>query len=165
MRLSSLWLEKFRHTIAIVAALTGSVLLPMNVGGQTQRYIVSQLSSDDATVVPCKLNNLGDLAGSAAVSVGGETRATIWNHSTLQAKHLGVLPGGEHSSAFGINDAGQVAGASNIHNAIVPFIGKQVGGLQRIPLLRGDKCGQIFGINTNGHVAGLGSSLTHPEAS
>src|SRR5437867_3997474 len=55
-------------------------------------------------------------------------------------RFLGVLPGGDYSCAASINDAGQVAGASNIGDAIVPFIWKPAHGMQRIPLLPGDKC-------------------------
>src|SRR5207253_10326861 len=97
-------------------------------------------------------------------SVGGQIQATLWNHGTLKAKHLGVLPGGEYSSAFGINDAGQVAGASNIGDAIVLFIWKPVEGSQRITLLRGHQCGQAFGINNNGHVVGYSSGPNGAKA-
>jgi probable HAF family extracellular repeat protein len=124
---------------------------------QTIAYTIVDLPAADAGQVPCRINNLGDLVGRSANSGAGETRATIWSHGSLQPKHLGVLPGGEYSSASAINDAGEVAGASNTGNAIVPFIWKPTGGLQRIPLLPGDKCGQGFGINKYGHLVGYSS--------
>jgi probable HAF family extracellular repeat protein len=124
---------------------------------QTTTYTVSELPFADADHIPCRLNNLGDLAGRTDNSGGRGTRATTWSHSTLQPKNLGALPGGDYSSGFAINDAGEVAGASNIGNAIVPFIWTLIGGLQRIPLLPGDNCGQGFGINKYGHVAGYSS--------
>jgi len=125
---------------------------------QTTTYTVSELSASAAACqVPCRLNNLGDLAGRAGNSGGGKTQATIWSHGTLQPKLLGAVPGGDYSSAFAINDAGTVVGASNTGSAIVPFIWNPTVGLQRIPLLLGDNCGQGFGINKYGHVAGYSS--------
>jgi probable HAF family extracellular repeat protein len=147
------------HILLVIAPLVAIAELASakHTLAQTTAYTVSELSAAvGGGQVPCRLNNLGDLVGRAGNS-GGGTRATTWSHSTLQRQNLGVLPGGEYSSAFGINDAGQVAGASNTGNAIVPFIWKPTSGLQTIPLLQGDKCGQAFGINKNGHVTGYSS--------
>jgi len=125
---------------------------------QSIAYKVTELyPANDAGQVPCRLNNLGDVVGRADNSAARGTRATTWSHSTLQSKVLGALPGGEYSSASAVNDAGQVAGAANTGNSIVPFVWTPTGGLQRIPLLPGDNCGQAFGINKYGHVAGYSS--------
>jgi uncharacterized membrane protein len=149
---------KWNHTIGMVALVAVSLFVPLKVRGQTQEYIVRQLSSDDAAGVPCKLNSLGDVAGRAGDFFSGETRATIWNHSYLKKKkHLGALLGGDYSSASAINDAGQVTGVSNTSEAILPFIWTPTAGLQRVPLLPGDNCGQASGINKHGHVAGYSS--------
>jgi probable HAF family extracellular repeat protein len=121
---------------------------------QTTAYTISELS---AAGVPCRLNNLGDVAGKAGDSPSGETRAIVWDHGSLRPSNLGNLDGGEYSSASGINDAGEVAGAANIALSIVPFVWTPTGGLRRIPLLPGDNCGQAFGINKYGHVAGYSS--------
>ena len=83
---------------AMAALVAGSLFVPMNVRGQTQAYIVRQLSSDDAAAVPCKLNNLGDLAGRAGDPFSGATGATIWNHRSLHSKHFGKF--------FGMNESG-----------------------------------------------------------
>ena len=132
---------------------------------QTTTYTVAELSAAAAAgQAPCRLNNLGDLAGRAGNSGSGKTQATTWSHGTLQPKLLGALPGGDYSSASAINDAGAVAGASNTGNSIVPFIWKPTAGLQRVPLLPGDKCGQAFGINKNGHVAGYSSGPNGAKA-
>jgi probable HAF family extracellular repeat protein len=121
---------------------------------QTTAYTVSELS---AAGVPCRLNNLGDVAGKDGDSPSGETQATIWNHGRSRPKHLGKLHGGEYSSASSINDAGEVAGEANTAESIVPFVWTPKGVLRRIPLLPGDNCGQVFGINKHGHVAGYSS--------
>jgi len=139
--------------IALLVGIAGLVPARQTLAQMTA-YTVSELP---AAGVPCRLNNLGDMAGRAGDSLSGETRATIWNHARLSRRNLGKLAGGEYSSASGINDAGEVAGAANVAKAIVPFVWMPTGGLQRIPLLPGDNCGQAFSINKYGHVAGYSS--------
>src|SRR5439155_20102845 len=92
---------------------------------------VVELGVADAGQVSCRINNLGDLVGRSGNSGPGGNRATLWSHGTLKPKNLGALPGGEYSSAFAINDAGEVAGASNTLTSIVPFTWKPTAGLQR----------------------------------
>jgi probable HAF family extracellular repeat protein len=153
--------RKINVPVALIIALlvtSAELASTEHTLAQTTSYLVSELSAaGDAGQVPMQLNNLGDIVGRAANSGKGETRATTWSHGTLQPKILGILAGGDYSCASSINDAGQVAGASNISNSIVPFIWKPTHGLQRIPLLSGDKGGQAFGINKSGHVAGYSS--------
>ncbi len=158
MRFAQLSLRKWNHPVGMAAFVAVSFFVPMNTRGQTQGYIVRQLSSDDAAGVPCKLNNLGDVAGRAGDAFSGAIRATIWSRSGLHSKHLGnFFGGGEYSSAFGINDAGEVTGATNSANSIVPFLWTATGSIRRIPLLRGHKSGQAFAVNKSGHVTGYSS--------
>src|SRR6266576_339695 len=139
--------------IAILAVTAGVVTLRQTFG-QTTEYTVLELSAG----IPSRLNNLGDVAGRGPDSSSGETKATIWKHGRFKKpKHLGKLHGGEHSSASGINDAGEVAGEANTAESIVPFVWTPSGGLRRSPLLAGDNCGQAFGINRHGHVVGYSS--------
>jgi probable HAF family extracellular repeat protein len=141
--------------VTVLLAVTAGVVTFRETFGETTAYTVSELSGADR--VPWRLNNLGDVAGRARDSLSGEIRATTWNHGSLRPRNLGKLGGGEHSSASGINDAGEAAGAANIAKSVVPFVWTPTGGLQRIPLLPGDNCGQAFGINKYGHVAGYSS--------
>jgi probable HAF family extracellular repeat protein len=145
------------HILLIIAllAVIAELVSAERLLAQTIAYTVSELSGADR--IPCRLNNLGDVAGRARDSLSGEIRATTWNHGSLRPRNLGKLGGGEHSSASGINDAGEAAGAANIGKSVVPFVWTPTGGLQRIPLLPGDNCGQAFSINKYGHVAGYSS--------
>ena len=122
-----------RHQRGVIIALLVTISELVSIEctlAQTTTYTVSELSAAAAAgQVPCRLNNLGDLAGRAGNSGRGKTQATIWSHGTLQPKLLGALPGGDYSSASAINDAGAVAGASNTGNSIVPFIWNPAGGL------------------------------------
>jgi probable HAF family extracellular repeat protein len=138
--------------VSVILAVTVGVVTFQETFGQTTAYTVLELS---AAGVPHRLNNLGDVAGRAGDSASGETQAAIWNHGRL--KKLGKLVGGDYSSASGINDTGEVAGAANIAKAIVPFVWTPKGGLRPVPLLFGDNCGKAFGINKYGHVVGYSS--------
>ncbi len=153
--------SKLAYILGTILAVTAGVVTFQETFGETNAYTVSELSAGG---VPCRLNNLGDVAGKAGDSPSGETRATIWNHGSLRPTNLGNLGDGEYSSASGINDAGEVAGAANTAKSIVPFVRTPAGGFRRIPLLPGDNCGQAFGINKYGHVAGYSSGPNGSKA-
>jgi probable HAF family extracellular repeat protein len=140
--------------VTVILAVTAAVVTLRETFGETTVYTISEISAGG---VPCRLNNLGDVAGSAGDSSTGETRVIMWNHDSLRSANLGNLGGGEYSSASGINDAREIAGAANISNSILPFIWMPTTGFQRIALLPGDNCGQASGINRHGHVAGYSS--------
>jgi probable HAF family extracellular repeat protein len=140
-------------SILTLVLCTTTVFCPFRVLlGQSAQYIVTELTGEDATQVPSKLNNLGDIVGRNVGAEEGAPRATLWGHSNSKSKHLGVLPHGDYSSATGINDAGEIVGVSNTGTAIVPFIWSEKNGLQRLPLFRGDNCGQAVAINKHGDV-------------
>ena len=165
MRSTLLWLRKWLHAIGGVIVFTSSLISPTEAFGQTKSYVVTDLTGEDAAQVPSKLNNLGDIVGRKAGSGAGAPRATLWGHSHhSKAKHLGVFPGGDYSSANAINDAGEVAGASNTGTAILPFVWSDKGGLQRVPLLAGDNCGEAVAINKHGHVVSYSSGPTGSRA-
>jgi probable HAF family extracellular repeat protein len=153
-----------RHPIGVTIALRialSLVIAQFALAGhalaQATAYTVVELSAPDEQQVATRLNNLGDLVGRGAAGGPGQSRATLWNHSTLLPTRLGAFSGGDYSSAFAINDLGEVTGASNTSASLVPFLWQSIGGLQRIALLPGDNCGQGLGINKAGHVVGYSS--------
>jgi len=121
--------------------------------GQTAAYLVTELTNGDAIQVPSKLNNLGVIVGRKAGDGKGAQRAAVWSNPRSNGKHLGAFVGGDYSSATGINDAGEITGASNTATAILPFLWTEKGGLQPLPVLPGDTCGQAVAINKHGDVA------------
>jgi len=157
-------LRKWQRAMGVIAVMSGSLMSVIEVCGQTLQYVVAELSSDDATRVSCKLNNYGDIAGRADSALQGAPGAISWNRFTLKSKHLPALVGSDYSSAFDINDAGEIVGVANSDSAIVPFIWNARGGLSRIPLLPGDSCGQAVAINKHGDVAGYSSGDTGMRA-
>ena len=124
--------------------------------GQTAAYLVTELNGD-AAQVPAKLNNLGAIVGRKAGDGKGAQRAAVWSNSHAKGKHLGAFVGGDYSSATGINDAGEITGASNTATAILPFLWSEKGGLQPLPVLPGDTCGQAVAINKHGDIAAYSS--------
>jgi probable HAF family extracellular repeat protein len=145
-----------RHNSVGVIILVVLTLIAARQGiGQTRQYVVTELSNNDRAGVPCKLNNFGDIAGRGASK--GVSRATVWERSNFRSKGLSVLMNGDYSSAFDINDVGDVAGVSNTGSAIIPIVWTAKGGLTRIPLLPGDNGGQATAINKFGNVVGYSS--------
>jgi probable HAF family extracellular repeat protein len=147
--------------IGVLLVITAVVGPLRQTFGQTTEYTVLELTSGG---LPHRLNNSGDVAGSKAESPSGEIRATIWNHGNFRPRNLGKLEGGEYSSASGINNAREVAGAGNIAGSIVPFLWTPGNGFGRIPLLAGDDCGQAVGINRYRHVVKYSSGSTGRKA-
>src|SRR6267143_1258597 len=135
---------ELRYVLWVVLGAMTELGSSHHVFAQTNAYIVTELSGEDASQVPRKLNNLGDIVGRKNSAQDGSPRATTWNHSGLTSKHLGALSGGDYSSGSDINDAGEIVGVSNTNNAIVPFFWTTKGGLQRVPLLPGDICGEAI---------------------
>ena len=132
--------------------------------GQDAAYLVTELTSEDGAQVPSKLNNLGGIVGRQAGDGKGAPRATFWNHSHAKGKHLGAFAGADYSSATGINDTGEITGSSNTEAAILPFIWTEKGGLQRLPVLPGDTCGQAVAINKHGDIAAYSSGSNGARA-
>ena len=150
--------SKIANVFIVIVAVTAGVVTLRKTFGEPTAYTVFEFSgARDGGWVPCRLNNLGDVAGRIGHSVQGETRASIWNHGRLQPRNLGKLADGEYSSASGINDAEEVAGAANVAKSIVPVVWTPAGGLERIPTLPGDNGGQAFAINKYGYVVGHSS--------
>ena len=148
-----------------VVLSTATIFGPIRVAlSQTPEYAVTELTGEDATQVPSKLNNLGVIVGRKAGDGKGAQRAAVWSNSHSNGKHLGAFVGGDYSSATGINDTGEITGASNTATAILPFLWTEKGGLQRLPVLPGDTCGQAVAINKHGDVAAYSSGSNGARA-
>ncbi len=152
------------HCLSGAIAIIASGWVPAGAFGQTWQYIVTELSAEEAHAVPCKLNNLGDIAGRVGGALEGKTRATMWNRSDFKSKHLGRLLDGDYSSALDINDFGDIAGVSNTGTGLIPFVWAAKDGAHKIQLLPGDSCGQATAINKHGHIVGYSSGRTGVKA-
>jgi len=141
----------------MLVAIAGLVSYGQTSTQSTAYTAVNVPGAADAAQGPRALNNLGDIIGRASSSLPAQAGATIWSRDGSQIDRPSASAGGDFSSACAINDGREIAGAANIGESIVPFVSTPTGGVQRIPLLPGDNCGQAFSINKQGNVAGYSS--------
>src|SRR5205085_1395007 len=106
-------------------------------GARNIIYQVGELLNDDASQVPCQLNNLGDIVGRKA-GPKGRHQAAIWSRARSSWKNFVPLSSSDYSSALGVNDFRETAGVANTDTAIVPVFWTANGDSERIPLLPGD---------------------------
>src|SRR5690242_6755360 len=66
--------------LSFILILMAQLCADRSLFGQSTTYVVTQLSVEDPTQIPSKLNNLGDIVGRKA-SNGGVMGATLWGHS------------------------------------------------------------------------------------
>ena len=68
-----------------VVLSTATIFGPIRVAlSQTPEYAVTELTGEDATQVPSKLNNLGVIVGRKAGDGKGAQRAAVWSNSSLE---------------------------------------------------------------------------------
>src|SRR5438094_7903649 len=85
-------------TYLISASVVGSsAWLPRTVFGQTNTYIVTELSGSDLGQVASKLNNPGGVVGRAASDQHGESAVSVWDGASRRARHQSVLAYGDYS--------------------------------------------------------------------
>ena len=100
------------------------------------------------------INNAGEAAGST-INLAGAHRAVRWSADGIR-QDLGALPGGDnYSEATAINNAGQVAGLSNVGRNSHAFLWSAAGGMQDLGDLGGvGHYSSATAINDVGQVAG-----------
>jgi len=106
------------------------------------------------------VNNSGQVAGAA--SYGGDTHATVAAGGAIQ--DLGTLPGGSWSSAYAINDQGQVVGYGDTSSGrFRAFVWSAEEGIEMLGTLGGSQS-YAMAISGNGLIAGhstAGNGYTH----
>ena len=91
----------------------------------------------------------------AGAIVGGDGHAFLLANGAFQ--DLGVLPGGNWSSAYGINNAGTVVGYGNIGNGIFRgFVWTPAGGMAELGTFGGNNS-YATAVNSSGEVVGHAS--------
>ena len=69
----------WHYSVGAVMFVAASLIAPGRGVGQTRHYIVTELSSG----VPCKLNNLGDIAGRTGGALEGELKAAVTRTASI----------------------------------------------------------------------------------
>jgi probable HAF family extracellular repeat protein len=130
--------------------LTGSALW-------AQVYTVTDIGAlaGETNTIARKINLGGLAVGQSGKMYGVDTHAFLLNGAALV--ELGILPGGDYSSAFDINNSGDVAGESNTGVNIHGFVWDKAKGLQDLGTLPRDTGSRAFGINDADDVVGYSS--------
>ncbi|MBV8208059.1 MAG: HAF repeat-containing protein [Acidobacteria bacterium] len=100
------------------------------------------------------INSLGQAVGSSGYAHGADSHAFFWSPATGM-RDIGVLAGGDYSTAAGINDSGQVVGTSNSATSIRAFVWTLQNGLAALPLPGATNSSSAYAINQAGQIAGV----------
>jgi probable HAF family extracellular repeat protein len=121
---------------------------------QTPKYKALPLGTlkGDETRVHA-VNSLGSAVGGSGDVYGASRHAFLVRRGS-SIIDLGVLPGGDLSEAFAINDAGQVVGNSNTSSSMRGFLWSSPTGMRALDPLPGANSSSAYTINNNGQIAG-----------
>jgi probable HAF family extracellular repeat protein len=141
---------------SLTVLLFAVALAPMSLAAaeKTTRYGVTDLGTlGGVESVACGLNDRAEITGSSSV-VAGAVHAFLWREGAMT--DLGTLPNDLSSGGRGINNAGQVAGASSISTMnSMPFDAVLWDDDEIIPLgTLGGAHGFAQAINQRGQVTG-----------
>jgi probable HAF family extracellular repeat protein len=98
----------------------------------------------------------GQVVGESGAVDGAGESAFGWKTGGV-IRALGVLPGGDYSQAFGVNDQGLIVGSSNTSSTLRAVVWSLDGRTQEIGTLPGDDASQALGVNSRGQVVGYSS--------
>jgi probable HAF family extracellular repeat protein len=96
--------------------------------------------------------------------IGGSELREIDSPFQSRALALPIDPGSDYSTAYGINDFGDIAGAANTATGLRAFKSHRNTAYIELGSLSGDTSGGAFGINDRGEVVGYSSGPTGTRA-
>jgi probable HAF family extracellular repeat protein len=135
------------------------LLAPLLVTASTlwaQSYVVTDIGAlAGGTAIGQKINLSGQAVGQSGKLYGVQTHAFFLDAGNLV--DLGVLTGGDYSSAVDINTPGAIVGNSNTGVNVRAFLWDKSKGLQDLGTLSGDTGSRAFAINDGGQVVGYSS--------
>ena len=170
----------FLTTFALCAGL---VLFPARAKAA---YVATELAvlTEASTRVVRTVNGSTEVVGGARLGSGRHQGflldgrvvpiGSIWgkdlaeNNSPFKSGALPLpiegFPGSDYSTAFGINDVGDIAGAANTATGLRAFKSHRNTAYIELGSLSGDTSGGAFGINHRGEVVGYSSGPTGTRA-
>jgi len=144
-----------RLALAPVVAIILLALFLVGRSVSAVAYTVIDLATLEqaSTVVVRGPNGVGTAVGGGRVA--GERRGLLFTPGGLQ--EIGGLGGSDYTTAFGINDVGDVVGGSNTATAVRAFRTTQAGATGELPPLAGDTASTAFALNKPGQAVGFSS--------
>ena len=156
------------------ALCAGLVLFPTRAKAA---YVATELAvlTEASTHVVRAVNGSTEVVGGAQLASGGQKGflldgrvvpiGSIWgrnpqeNDGPFQSRALlqPIDPGNDYSTAFGINDFGDIAGAANTATGLRAFRSRRNAAYIELGPLSGDISSGAFGINLHGEVVGYSS--------
>ena len=121
-------------------------------------YVITTLGTLDnpgSSTVVRRVNSLGEAVGGFKNNKNNQTSAAFVVSGTAGFDEITSEQPTDSSTLYGINDLGEVAGAINGPNAVLPFRAVRHTGFQLLPLIGQDTSGAAYGINDKGESAGF----------
>lgn len=103
------------------------------------------------------INNLNDVVGTYFVPGGSPFQPHGFLYRQGTVTDLGTL-GGASTYAYGVNDAGQIVGASDPGNAVGTAFIYQNGSMAALPVSQGNNSSDALAINEHGVITGRGGT-------
>ncbi len=148
-----------RKLLPIVALLLSALVIPVHTASAEVRYTMTVIQglTPDAAVMPYGINSSGQVVGGSQQS--GIGQAFLWDGS--HSINLGTLPGKAQAGAVGINDLGDIVGASgnNANGSDMRAFLYSGGQMQDLGVLPGFTASQGVDINDSGQIVGACSSV------
>jgi probable HAF family extracellular repeat protein len=143
----------FRSRTAQLLGWSAMIAL-LSAGGWAQAFTATDLGTlRPGSARVHAVNASGQAVGSSGFPHGAGTHAFFWQKQGGM-RDLGILPGGDYSAAFGINDSGTVVGTSNTATGMHAFSWTSAQGLHDLGTLPGANASAAFSINNQGQIAG-----------
>ncbi len=113
------------------------------------------LNDPGSSTVVRRVNSLGEAVGGFKSGKTHQASATFIVSNTAGFDEITNEQSTDFSTLYGIHDSGEVAGAINSPNSVLPFRAVRHTGFQILPLIGQDTSGAAYGINDKGESAGF----------
>ena len=137
-------------SMCFVPHATAATKLPIGYSVTT----LGTLNDPGSSTVVRRVNSLGEAVGSFKSGKTRQTAAAFILSNTAGFDEITDQQRTDFSALYGINDFGEVAGAINGPNSVLPFRAVRHTGFHLLPLLGQDTSGAAYGINDRGESVG-----------
>lgn len=149
--------------LLVAAVATGTTSLQAQPGAPYDAFEYARIPDFTSSAVVRGINTLREVAGGfRQADVRRTTTALIATGTGIIDITADLIT--DYSTAYGINDRGEVAGGFNGPVSLLPFRSVRRAAFQELPLLAGDTGGLAYGINDLGEAVGYSSGTDGERA-